>query len=120
MAPNLKFKDPNNKIAAIFSWEANLKISRKNIEKCRMSGNISDWDWSKSANGDTAALILWHFWGFSAIESIVSDIFKGLGPQNPTKKLAHVGVLLGHLLSQNPEPPPPIIGEKTASVYNYQ
>ena len=25
----------------------------------------------------------------------------GLGPQNPTKKLAHVGVLLGHLLSQN-------------------
>ena len=38
---------------------------------------------------------------------------KGLGPQNPTKKLAHVGVLLGHLLSQNrvpklsdPGPPP--------------
>ena len=26
---------------------------------------------------------------------------KGLGPQNPTKKLALVGVLLGHLLSQN-------------------
>ena len=26
---------------------------------------------------------------------------KGLGPQNPTKKLAHVEVLLGHLLSQN-------------------
>ena len=25
----------------------------------------------------------------------------GLGPQNPTKKLAHVGVLLGQLLSQN-------------------
>ena len=24
-----------------------------------------------------------------------------LGPQNPTKKLAHVGVLLGQLLSQN-------------------
>ena len=29
---------------------------------------------------------------------------KGLGPQNPTKKLAHVGVLLGHLLSQNRVP----------------
>ena len=25
----------------------------------------------------------------------------GLGPQNSTKKLAHVGVLLGQLLSQN-------------------
>ena len=40
---------------------------------------------------------------------------KGLGPQNPTKKLAHVGVLLGHLFAQNrvpklldPEPPPPL------------
>ena len=39
---------------------------------------------------------------------------KGLGPQNPTKKLAHVGVLLGHLLSHNrvpkvsdPGPPSP-------------
>ena len=29
---------------------------------------------------------------------------KGLGPQNSTKKLAHVGVLLGHLLSQNRVP----------------
>ena len=29
---------------------------------------------------------------------------KGLGPQNKTKKLAHVGVLLGHLLSQNHVP----------------
>ena len=26
---------------------------------------------------------------------------KGPGPQTPTKNLAHVGVLLGHLLSQN-------------------
>ena len=26
---------------------------------------------------------------------------KGPEPQNPTKKLARVGVLLGHLLSQN-------------------
>ena len=26
---------------------------------------------------------------------------KGLGPQNPIKKLAHVGVILGHLLSCN-------------------
>ena len=26
---------------------------------------------------------------------------KGPGPQNPTKKLAHVGILLGHLLSKN-------------------
>ena len=26
---------------------------------------------------------------------------KGLGPQNPTKNLAHIGVLLGHFLSQN-------------------
>ena len=39
---------------------------------------------------------------------------KGLGPKNPTKKLAHVGVLLGHMLSQNhaPEitdPGPPLI-----------
>ena len=39
---------------------------------------------------------------------------KGLGPQNPTKKLTHVGVFLGHMLSQNrvpklcdPGPPPP-------------
>ena len=29
---------------------------------------------------------------------------KGLGPKNPTKKLAHVGVLLGHMLSQNHDP----------------
>ena len=29
---------------------------------------------------------------------------KGLGPKNPTKKLAHVGVLLGHMLSQNHAP----------------
>ena len=29
---------------------------------------------------------------------------KGLGPQNPTKKLAHSGVLLGHLVSQNRDP----------------
>ena len=29
---------------------------------------------------------------------------KGPGPQNPTKKLAHVGVLLSHLLSQNRVP----------------
>ena len=38
---------------------------------------------------------------------------KGLGPQNPTKELAYVGVLLGHLLSQNrvpklSDPGPPI------------
>ena len=26
---------------------------------------------------------------------------KGLGPQNSTKKVTHVGVLLGYLLSQN-------------------
>ena len=36
----------------------------------------------------------------------------GLGPQNPTKKLAHVGVFFGHLLSQNRVPklsnPPPL------------
>ena len=29
---------------------------------------------------------------------------KGLGPQNSTKTLAHVGVLLAHLLSQNRVP----------------
>ena len=29
---------------------------------------------------------------------------KGLGPKNPTKKLAHVGVLMGHILSQNHVP----------------
>ena len=29
---------------------------------------------------------------------------KGLGTQNPTKKLVHVRVLLGHLLSQNRVP----------------
>ena len=28
----------------------------------------------------------------------------GLGTKNPTKKLAHVGVLLGHMLSQNHPP----------------
>ena len=38
---------------------------------------------------------------------------KGPGPQNLTKRLAHVGVLLGNLLSQNRDPklldpgPPP-------------
>ena len=46
-----------------------------------------------------------------------AEIFmpKGLGSQNLIKKLAHVGVLLGHLLSQNrvPKlsdsgPPPPL------------
>ena len=29
---------------------------------------------------------------------------KGLGPRNPTKKLANIGVLLGHLISQNRVP----------------
>ena len=29
---------------------------------------------------------------------------KGLGPKNPTKKLAHFGVLLGHMVSQNHAP----------------
>ena len=29
---------------------------------------------------------------------------KGLGPQNPTKNLVHVGVLLGHFISQNRVP----------------
>ena len=29
---------------------------------------------------------------------------KGLGPQNPNKEWAHLGVLLGHLLSQNRVP----------------
>ena len=43
---------------------------------------------------------------------------KGLGLQNPTKKLAHVGVLLGHLLSQNrapkfSDPGPPLSAEST-------
>ena len=52
--PNSKFKNLNNKIAAKLSWEANFKISRKNIEKCRRSSNISD------------CLYSW----FSAIESI--------------------------------------------------
>ena len=46
---------------------------------------------------------------------------KGLGPQNPTKKLAHVGIILGHQLSQNRVPkhsdpgPPPlkmVLGEE--------
>ena len=27
-----------------------------------------------------------------------------MGPQNPSKKLAHAGVLLGHLVSQNRDP----------------
>ena len=57
MAPNSKFKNPINKIAAKFSWEANLKISSKNIEKFRRSSNISDWDWAKSTNGDTADFV---------------------------------------------------------------
>ena len=40
---------------------------------------------------------------------------KGLGPQNPIVKLAHVGLLLGHLLSQNripklSDPGPPLKG----------
>ena len=40
---------------------------------------------------------------------------KGLGPQNPTKMLAHAGVLLGHLLFQNripklSDPGPPLTG----------
>ena len=50
MAPNSKFKNPVNKIAGNFNWEAKLKNSSKNIEKCRRSS----WDWAKSANGDTA------------------------------------------------------------------
>ena len=42
---------------------------------------------------------------------------KGMGPQDPTKKLAHVGVLLGHLLSQNrvselSDPGPPLNYQK--------
>ena len=54
------------------------------------------------------------FWGpFGRQMGVVATPApKGLGHQNPTKKLAHDGVLLGHLLSQNrvpklsdPEPP---------------
>ena len=46
---------------------------------------------------------------------------KGLGPKNPTKKLAHVGVLLGHMLSQNhaPEisdPGPPSLNNDVTTV----
>ena len=41
---------------------------------------------------------------------------KTLGPQNPTKKLTHVWILLGHLLSQNrfsklSDPGPPLNNE---------
>ena len=54
MVPNSKFKNPASKIADKFSWEANLKIANKTIETRRRSNNISDWDWAKSANGDTA------------------------------------------------------------------
>ena len=47
---------------------------------------------------------------------------KDLGPKNPTKKLAHVGVLLGHMLSQNhaPEisdPGPPLLKDKRTTLY---
>ena len=31
----------------------------------------------------------------------ITPVPEGLGPRNPTKKLVHVGVLLGYLLSQN-------------------
>ena len=48
ISPNSKFKNPINKIAG--------KMSSKNIEKCR-SSNISDWDWAKSANGNTADFV---------------------------------------------------------------
>ena len=34
----------------------------------------------------------------------VTPALKGLWPQNPTNKLVYVGVLLGHLLSQNRVP----------------
>ena len=56
-----------------------------------------------------------NFWGlFGGKMSVAATPApKGLGPRNPTKKLAHVGVLLSNLLSQNrvpelsdPEPPP--------------
>ena len=57
MAPNSKFKNLINKIVAKFSWEATFKISSKNIEKCRRSRDFSDWDWAKSANGDTADFV---------------------------------------------------------------
>ena len=45
---------------------------------------------------------------------------KGLGPKNRNKKLAHVGVLLGHMLSQNhpPEisdPGPPLMSLRMES-----
>ena len=38
---------------------------------------------------------------------------KGLGPQNPTKKLAYVGIFMGHLLCKNrvrklSDPGPPL------------
>ena len=31
---------------------------------------------------------------------------KGLVPKNPTRNVAHIGVLLGHMLSQNHAPEP--------------
>ena len=62
MAPNSKFKNPINRKAAKFSWEAYLKISSKNNEKCRRSSDVSDWDWAKSPNGDTAYVV--KFLGF--------------------------------------------------------
>ena len=65
--------------------------------------------------------MLWHllsYFNFGALFCVKMGVAatpapRGLGLQNPTKKLAHVGVLLGHLLSQNQVPklldPPPLI-----------
>ena len=42
-----------------------------------------------------------------------TPVYKGLGPQTSTKKLAHVGFLLGHLLSQNHVPKVSDLGPTT-------
>ena len=72
---------------------------------CGHSGNYYLWIVSVKS-------MLWHlisdfnFWGpfWQENRHGCHAAPKGLGPQNPTKKLAHAGVLLSHLLSYNPAP----------------
>ena len=56
MAPNSKFKILVNKIAAKLSQKANFKISSKNIRRVAIF-RAYDWDWAKSANGDTVDFV---------------------------------------------------------------
>ena len=55
----LFFENPNSKVSAKFSSTFILKISRRNIEKCKSLSVLNDRVLRKNANGDMATFV--HF-----------------------------------------------------------